>query len=420
MMDVSVMLEKAELLLRQGRTRDAEAALHDVLAKEPDHDEAIALLARCAFDKGELEKGSGLIEEAIRLDPNNSYYFYLQGFAYYRRDLGSAAVGSLNKAIALNPYVAEYFGMLAHIRIAEKAFEEGLDNANQGLALESDNLTCLNARSIALNKLKRTEAAIATMQNALALDPDNEMTHTTVGWNHLEKGRHKEARRHFLEALRINPNGEAAREGLKAALKSTVAPYRWLLQYSFWIQDKGKNMRVIVPLVLFLSFRVLISVFQNNQGTENLAWILAAVYLLFMVTSWTINSIANFFLLFHPMGRYALSAQEKRSAVMVVTALVTGLAVMGISEGTSLAAGTPYQYNLFTAGLVLLSLALPLGDWPVPFQWNGMHWRAKFGVALTLLGVAALAMFAVSPGIIGLLAAYGIAFLVYNWSALAR
>jgi Tfp pilus assembly protein PilF len=71
------------------------------------------------------------------------------------------------------------------------------------------------------------------MQTALSQDPDNEMTHATFGWNLLEKGRHKEATKHFLEALRIEPDYSSARSGLKEALKSKVPPYRWLLQYSF-------------------------------------------------------------------------------------------------------------------------------------------------------------------------------------------
>jgi hypothetical protein len=46
------------------------------------------------------------------------------------------------------------------------------------VAIDAESIICLNARSISLNKLKRTEDAIATMQHALAQDPDNAVTHT--------------------------------------------------------------------------------------------------------------------------------------------------------------------------------------------------------------------------------------------------
>ena len=167
-------------------------------------------------------------------------FIYLASVIIEKND-HAAAIENINKAVSMYPYAPEYYGMLSHIFIAEKNFRTALLKANEGLALDAENINCLNARSIALNKLKQTDAAIETMQNALAKDPENETTHATVGWNYLEKGKHKDAATHFREALRINPSSESAREGLKEALKSKIAPYRWILQYSFWINNKGKK-----------------------------------------------------------------------------------------------------------------------------------------------------------------------------------
>ena len=69
-----------------------------------------------------------------------------------------------------------------------------------------------------------TDEAIQTMEYALAQDPENELTHATVGWNYLEKGKHKIAVNHFREALRIDPNYNNAKDGLKESLKSKIAP----------------------------------------------------------------------------------------------------------------------------------------------------------------------------------------------------
>ena len=55
------------------------------------------------------------------------------------------------------------------------------------------------------DKLKKTEEAIATMQDALKYDPDSEFTHTTIGWNLLERGRHKGLPRRVHRLPRVSP-----------------------------------------------------------------------------------------------------------------------------------------------------------------------------------------------------------------------
>src|SRR5215211_141289 len=141
-----------------------------------------------------------------------------------------------------------------------------------------------------------------TMRTALEQNPENEFTHTTIGWNFLEKGRHREAAGHFREALRIHPNLEGAQSGLKQALKSRIAPYRWLLQYSFWISNKGKNLQWILPFALFALMRIVIWALGRDNQFTTAVMVVMALYLLFVITSWVINPIANFTLLFSQDG----------------------------------------------------------------------------------------------------------------------
>ena len=420
-MNLNVLLERADLLLQQDRHRDAEISIKQALEQEPENDHALSLLTRCYFDQKKLDEGIETILRAIAIDPENSFYFYLLAFGYYQKDAAFAAIDNLNKALQLNPYAAEYYGLLAYVLIDEKEFQKALDKANEGLAIDAENITCLQARSRALNKLNRIDDAIETMQNALAQDPDNESTHATVGWNFLEKGRHQESAKHFREALRIDPNHTSSKAGLKESLKSKLAPYRWLLQYSFWVHNKGKNLKTILPIALYIIFRVLISLTKGNDNTEGLALALLAIYLLFVVTSWTINSIANFMLLFHPDGKYAVTNTERWSAIAVVSAMMTGLIILILSEASEISAGTSYTDNFFYAGLLCLSLALPLSEMEFPVQVKGRGWKEWFTLGLVAFGLFTLLLFGVFPAIsYGSFMAYGIAFIIYNWAGLAK
>ena len=420
MQDQSLLLQRAALLLEQGRHSDAEKAVRQALEQEPENGEALGLLARCYFAKRAYEPGIEAALQAVAVEPYNSFYFYLLGFGYYQKNDAAASIKNLEQAIRLSPYTAEYFGLLAHVLIEQKRFKEALQKADEGLAVDAENITSLNARSIALNKLNRTADAIETMHGALAQDPDNEITHATAGWSYVEKGKHKEAMHHFREALRINPDYSSAKSGLKEALKSNLVLYRWLLQYSFWSQNKGRKLQIVLPITLYIIFRVLISVTQNSESTAGLSLLLVGLYLLIVVTTWTINAIANFVLLFHPVGKHALTVSEKWSAITVVSALTLGLVLLTFSF-THIADGTSYEAALFFAGLVCLSLALPLGTIEYPLSFKDKRWHVLFAKALCALGLFSLLFFIVMPApALLLFAIYGVLFLIYNWSGMAR
>ncbi len=418
---MSVILDQAKLLLDQGRPKDAETRIKEFLQQEPNNDYALSLLARCLYDRKEFNEGIAVIQNAISIDPEESFYFYLHAFGHYQLNNSFLAIDNLNKAILLNPWNGEYFGLLAFVLLGDKKFEEALQKADEGLAVDAENLTCLNARSMALNKLKKTDEAIATMQDALAQDPDSEFTHTTIGWNMLERGRHQEAAKHFREALRINPTMQNAQTGLKEALKSKIPPYKWLLQYSFWVNNQGKGLKTAMPIILYVAFRALIVLFRQSNATQGFVWIVAGIYLLFVIGSWTMNSIANCFLLFHPDGKYALTNTEKWSAISVVTAMLTGFAILFLAVFSGIGAGTAYEDVLFGAGLVCLSLALPLGEIDYPIVFKGVNKRNLFSLLLIGVGLAALLTGIFLPAqamlIMGI---YGVSFLIYNWSGILR
>lgn len=420
MVEAGILLQRAALLLEQGRTADAEAAVRKALEQEPQSAEALALLTRCLFAKRDFDLGLQTIVQAIANNPYNSFYFYLLGYAHYRKDNFEAAIKNLNKAIEISPYAAEYFGLLAYIFIEQKKWQAALEKADVGLAADAENITCLNARSIALNKLNRTAEAIETMQGALAQDPDNEATHTTIGWNLVEKGKHREAVTHFREALRLDPNQAAAKAGLKEALKSKLAIYRWLLQYSFWVNNRGRTMRFALPIALYIVFKILISLTASGEYTVYFSLFLVGLYLTLIVITWTINAIANFVLLFHATGKYALSVSEKWSGICVVAALITGLALLTFSFAHTAATET-MQGSIFIAGLVSLSLALPLGQLQFPLSLRDKRWRVLYTKALCAVGLLVLILLPVMPAFgTAIAVGYGVAFLIYNWSGAFR
>jgi len=416
MSDLDAVLHKAHWLLQHKKISEAENQLIEVIRRDPQNAQAFCLLARCKYEQRKFKEGIDAIETAIALAADVDYYHYLISFGYYQAGRHQEAIERLNTAIRLNPYAADYFGLLSLILLEEKDFKKALSAANEGLAIDGENITCLNARSTAQNKLQQTDDAMETMRNALDKDPENDFTHATIGWNLLEKGKNKEAALHFKEALRINPELEGARTGLKEALKSRIPPYKWLLQYSFWINNKGKNARWIIPIGIYIAVRVIFSASGNEeQGAGMFGMVVLGAYLLFATTSWIINPLANFFLLFNRDGKYALTANEKLNSILFVVAF--GCAILLALTGWILSyRGVPPE-SWLAAALVAFSLGLPLGHMSFPLRLSQNHKLQWYAIGLVVFGCISLALLLFAPLdlIYGALIAYGIAFVLYTW-----
>jgi Tfp pilus assembly protein PilF len=415
MEDISGYIQRAQHLLNHKRPKDAEKELGKALGFEPENHLALSLLAKCKLDQKQFDRATSLIESAISLAPEEDYYFYLYAFTNYQQDKNSKALIHLQQACALNPYAAAYFGLWAMILIEEKQFDLALAKADTGLAVDPQELTCLNARATALNKLKRVDDAVVTMQNALKQDPENEFTHTTVGWNYLEKGKHRDAIGHFKEALRLNPDLESARAGLKEALKSKVAPYRWLLKYNFWITNKSKNARWILPISIFVAVRVFAG--ASAAGSNNwkiLGGVVLGLYLVLVATSWVINPLANFFLLFDRDGKYAVSYNERWNALSFTAAICLGLLfviasfVIGSEQG--------YRPGVLTTGFIIMSLAIPLGHMRFPWKIKGSNFLQWYSMSLVVIGLVTAAMCCITPiDLPAFAVVYLIGFAAYMW-----
>lgn len=413
-MDADAQLERASLLLEQGRFKDAEKQIRQVLEQDPNNHHALALLARCYMNDGKYDKGIEIINKAISIEPNESFYFYLLGFAYYQKDNFFVSKEHLAKAIQLNPYNPEYFGLLAFILFDEKNFEQALQKANEGLELDPENITCLNARSRALSKLKRVTEAEETISDTLSNDPDNVFTHTTVGWNYFERGSHKKAEGHFREALRIDPNFESARLGLKESLKSHFTPYKLIVQFSLWMSDKGKTFQWIFIIGLYILFRVLRNVADTNSGLRPFLLPLIVFYFIFIFFTWIANPIANFFLIFHKDGKYSLTKSETILSVTTILLLVSGISLASYAFYGF--ADTPE--NLLYPGMILATLPIPLSKIDFPLNFNSTSLKFWYPFLLVVTGVIAIPVIFLLPGSGSTLAIlYGVGLVIFTWVA---
>ena len=235
-----------------GRLAEAERLYAAILAREPEHAEALRLLSVIAFQQGDAGRAAALATQVIAIAPNYAEAHYTMGMAQkalgdaeaalasYRKavklkpdfaeahnnlgnllsDLGDAeaAIVALRKALALQPSFAEAHDNLGSALFGQGRLADAAAAYRKALAIEPDNVESLNNLGNALRGLGDLPAAVETFHKALALAPDFVAAHSNLGGALNDQGRPDEAFDAYRAALALAPDDAAVHNNLGTTL----------------------------------------------------------------------------------------------------------------------------------------------------------------------------------------------------------
>jgi Tfp pilus assembly protein PilF len=364
---MSPHLTRALLLLRQSRPDLAERELRQALLADPNDTQAHGFLSLCLAEQRKLEPATEEARAAIAAAPDLPLGHYALAVALRRRNRYDAAREAIREALRLDPGDADHWGELAQIELNRRDWAAALEAAERGLAIEPEDVACNNLRAVALVKLGRREEAGATIDAALARDPDDPVTHANQGWTLLHAGEPRKAMEHFRESLRLDPSSEWARAGIVEAMKARNPLYRWLLAYFLWAARLDR--RVLWGLIVGLWFgsRVLLTIGDAVPAARPIILPVLVAYFVLCLTTWIGRPLADLLLRLDRFGRHALSPEQVKSSNLVG---LTVLIALGFLAAALIAGDDVRTFFLFDAlwiGLLTIPVSMiyncPAG-WP--------------------------------------------------------
>jgi tetratricopeptide (TPR) repeat protein len=316
---MAVLIQRAQILVQQGRFEDAFTALRQHLSTNAHDTDGLFLLAVCYLETGNTAEAAQVAANTLSFAPYDDRFLYLQARIAYLKNQYNEAIRAIGAAVAINPHHADYFAMWSQILLNKKEYGAALHKAEEGLAVNPEDESCLNLRSHALFSLGKKEEAFSDLHEALEHNPENAYTHANLGWKWLEAGDHRKALEHFRESLKINPNNEWARNGMVQAMKARYWLYRQFLNYAFFMgRQKART-----------QWAIIIAIFILTQIANKYFFPLYVVLALMAVSTWLITPVSNLFLRFNPYGRYALSPEQTQVSNIVGTLLSVALLAAG-------------------------------------------------------------------------------------------
>jgi tetratricopeptide (TPR) repeat protein len=303
-------IDRAILLLHQGRHELAERELRAVLSNDPDDPLAHAFLALCLAERKEFRDANGEVARAIRLAPDLDFVHYVNARILLDQKFYDRADKAIDEAIRLDPDDADYHWIKGAIHCEHRRWAEALEAAERGLKSDAEHVPCTNLRAMALVKLNRRAEAGATLEGALAKAPENAYTHANRGWALLEQGDRNKAMEHFREALRLDPTMEWARIGIVEALKAKHLVYRLMLRYFLWSAKASQQAQFALLAAILFGPRLLGNLARGYPTLAPLFQALALGIIAFAVMTWIADPLFNLLLRINRFGRLALSREQ--------------------------------------------------------------------------------------------------------------
>jgi tetratricopeptide (TPR) repeat protein len=369
-------VRRGMILQKQGRYREAETCFREALGTDPHDAMSLFHLAICQHQQNRLEEGILTIQRAIALDPVNPYFHGVRSFLLTDQKKFVLALKAAEEAAALDPECVTAFTAKAAAFSGMEKWPEMEAAVREALALDPDDATAANQLALALRLQNKMAENAEQIRGMLMRDPEDAYTHSSAGWAALQQGDRAAAQTHFLEALRLQPDLESARQGLLEAFKARSPIYRAYLNYCFFMQRLSGGMRWAVVLGLYFGVKFSKVLFEKSAPSVYLG--IAGLYMLLVLWVHVARGVGNFLMLLDSFARHALRPAEKRDAVAVGGSIFAGVAF--------LIAGFGFQWAPATiAGITLVGAAFP-------FAYTFLN-ESKAG-AVVFGGVAAFVLFA--------------------------
>lgn len=309
------------------RYEEAVALLVEHLARNPEHAAGHAELAATRLEmSGERGRALESIDAAVALEADNPTFHGLRALILSRLNRDREALAVAEAAIALDPDLELAW-------IAKGAALGGMSNwaeaemaSRKVLELNSDNDIAANQLSMFLRMQDRVEESQGGVKQRLERDPEDAFAHANAGWAALQRQDGGKAEEHFREALRLDPEFEYARVGLRESYKARSAFYRVYLRWVFFMQKHMQGKQVFIVIGLYLGFRFGHALLSAVHPLAAAA--LLTVYLLFAFWGWLASGIGHFLLLKDPVARLSLTTREKFDGLAVGGGFLGGLLLL--------------------------------------------------------------------------------------------
>ena len=212
-MQTASLIRDGLALQRAGALDEATQIYQQVLDREPEHFDALQLMATVCAQRNKLievvewlkralrvnnrlvslhlslgevllelkrfEEALACYQSVIEIDPADAESYFSAGVLAWKLGRLDEAIAFLRGAIGLRPEFASAHRYLGHILMALNRSEEALDSYTKALQIDPASADAHTNKGVALQERRQYEQALASFADAITIEPEHALAH----WN---------------------------------------------------------------------------------------------------------------------------------------------------------------------------------------------------------------------------------------------
>lgn len=226
-----MVVNKAIAAAQAGALADAERALDEVLARFPNHVEALHQKGMLMARTNRVENGIVLLQRVTAEKPGEALYWNNLSAACLTVERSEEGLAAARKAVEIDPKYAMAWRNLAMASTDLGHHRQSVEALERASALLPKDADLWNRLGLARLELSDGAGAETAFAKAVALDPLNAESLSNLGGIMIKQGRPKEALPHLHKAVEIDPDRFTAALHFGVALSLTddlPKGLRWL------------------------------------------------------------------------------------------------------------------------------------------------------------------------------------------------
>jgi tetratricopeptide (TPR) repeat protein len=201
-----------------GRLAEAESIYRQILARQPDHLEALHLLGALCLQTDRNEAAVELIRRLVQLKPDAAQQHYNLGLALTKLGRHEEAAEAARQAAKLQPNLDDAHILLGNAFMQIGKAEEAIAAYGKAIALRPTYAEAHFTLGNALKSAGQLDKAMTAYSKAIELKPTWINPHFALGQLFQEQQRFDDAAIVFRQAVRCAPDNAQAHNGLAIAL----------------------------------------------------------------------------------------------------------------------------------------------------------------------------------------------------------
>ena len=173
-------LDQAEFFAEAGNPEAALAELERAVDLEPNNPRLVEALGSALYQHERFEEARLLFRRLIELSPRDALAYTRLAMTSHATDRFDEFESALGLAMEIDPELPEMLQFMAKVNLEQERYYDAGRIYGKLVELEPENVQNLLALAMCLYRGNQEEAAIATYERALQLDPHNEIARTNL------------------------------------------------------------------------------------------------------------------------------------------------------------------------------------------------------------------------------------------------